>query len=65
MSSLLKVSPGERVTIDELKQNPWIQGIKKGDQTENVLNKMREWNSKRKDLNKEKQQSEFNDADFE
>ncbi len=46
IAQLLKVDPEERLTPGELLKLPWINGQIKGG-TDNVLDKMRDWNEKR------------------
>jgi serine/threonine protein kinase len=46
---LLVVDPEKRITPNEIRSHPWITGdYKKVSGNLNVLNKMREWNTKRK-----------------
>ena len=44
---LLRVKPEERLNPEELLEKPWIKGESKVG-TDNVLEKMRDWNSKRR-----------------
>jgi len=48
ISGLLVVDPMKRMTPDELLKNSWILGDVTPKKEQNVLSKMREWNSKRK-----------------
>ena len=48
VNNLLVVDPKKRMTLDELLKHPWILGVTTEKKQGNVLEKMREWNSKRK-----------------
>ena len=48
VNNLLVVDPKRRMTLDELLKHPWILGKTTEKKQGNVLEKMREWNSKRK-----------------
>ena len=49
INRLLVVEPDNRISPEEIRNHPWITGdYKKVCSNLNVLNKMREWNTKRK-----------------
>ena len=48
IKGLLVVDPMKRTTPEDLLKNPWILGDVEASKDKGVLNKMREWNSKRK-----------------
>lgn len=48
ISKLLQVNPDDRITKEEIRCHPWITGDFNKENTLNVLNQMREWNTQRK-----------------
>jgi serine/threonine protein kinase len=48
IKGLLVVDPMKRITPDDLLKHPWVLGEVAPKKDKDVLNKMREWNSKRK-----------------
>lgn len=48
IKALLVVDPNQRMTPDELLRHPWVNGEISENKDKQVLEKMREWKSKKK-----------------
>ena len=60
---LLVADPNKRITAAEIQSHPWITNQVKTGKQVNVLEKMREWETKRKLENKNSQKKQDADGD--